>query len=67
MQNFRLSAVILGHLAFAGATYATWAMGQKFAPEIMMSPVMLYPLVMGVVGIWVWFGFWSAKVLHSKT
>jgi hypothetical protein len=65
MRSFRLLAVILGHLAFAGASYATWALGQNFAPELMVSPVMLYPLILGVVGIWIWFGFWSVSVLRG--
>lgn len=65
MRSFRVLAVVLGHLAFAGASYAVWAYGQNVAPELMMSPVMSYPLVMGVVGIWIWFGFWSVKVLRG--
>jgi len=65
MRNFRLYAVILGHFAFAGATYATWILGQHFAPEIMSAQVVIAPFIMGVVGIWIWFGFWSAKVLRG--
>jgi hypothetical protein len=65
MRSFRVLAVVLGHLAFAGGSYAIWAFGQDFAPELMVSPVMSYPLVMGVVGIWIWFGFWSASVLRD--
>jgi hypothetical protein len=65
MRSFRLLAVVLGHLAFAGASYATWAFGQKVAPELMVSPVMMYPLIIGVVGIWIWFGFWSVRVLRG--
>ena len=66
MQSIRLLAVICGHLAFAGATWATWFMGQKYAPELMASEVMMYPLIIGVVGIWIWFGFWSASVLRGR-
>ncbi len=65
MSSFRLLAVVCGHLAFAGATYATWAMGQQYAPELMMTQVMIVPLIIGVVGIWAWFGFWSVKVLRG--
>ena len=65
MRSFRLIAIILGHLAFAALAYWTWAMGQKIAPEILMSEVVISPLIMGVLGIWTWFGFWSAKVLRS--
>jgi hypothetical protein len=25
----------------------------------------MYPLIIGVVGIWIWFGFWSIKVLRG--
>jgi len=66
MRSFRLLAVILGHLAFAGASYAVWAYGQNVAPELLVSPVMMYPLVIGVVGIWIWFGFWSVSVLRGS-
>jgi len=65
MHSFRLLAVVVGHFAFAGVTYVTWAMGQHYAPELMVSPVMMYPLIIGVVGIWIWFGFWSVKVLRG--
>jgi hypothetical protein len=65
MRSFRVLAVVLGHLGFAGASYWIWALGQNFAPELMVSPVMMYPLILGVVGIWIWFGFWSASVLHG--
>jgi hypothetical protein len=66
MPPFRLIAVVLGHLAFAGASYATWALGRSFAPEeLMMAEVVIYPLIMGVVGIWIWYGFWSYGVLHG--
>ena len=65
MRSIRLLAVICGHLAFAGTTYATWAMGHTVAPELMASEVMMYPLIIGVVGIWIWFGFWSAGVLRG--
>ena len=65
MHTFRLLAVVLGHLAFAALSYWTWAMGMKLSPEILMSEVVIYPLIMGVVGIWTWFGFWSVKVLRG--
>jgi len=65
MQKFRLYAVILGHLAFAIAVYATWALGQHYAPEMMNSQAMLAPFVLSVVGIWIWFGFWSRDVLRK--
>src|SRR5262245_23858215 len=60
MPSFRLVAVILGHLAFAGASYAVWTLGQKFAPDLIGSEVVLYPMVIGIVGIWLWYWFWSA-------
>jgi hypothetical protein len=66
MPSFRILAVVLGHVAFAGASYAIWALGRNFAPaELMMSEVVIYPLIMGVVGIWIWYGFWSAGVLRG--
>jgi hypothetical protein len=65
MPLFRLIAVVLGHLAFAAASYATWALGQQFSPDLMGSEVVIYPLVIGVVGIWIWFGFWSTGVLRG--
>ena len=63
MKSLKLAAVVLGHIAFAGVTYATWAMGQKFAPEILMSDAVLPVLLMGVAGIWVWYCFWSRDLL----
>jgi len=65
MRTFRLLAIVLGHLAFAAASYGTWALGQKFAPEILMAEVVIYPLIMGVIGIWIWYGFWSAGTLRN--
>ena len=65
MRSFRLPAVILGHLAFAALSYWTWAAGKSIAPEILMSEVVIFPLILGVVGIWIWFGFWSVKVLRG--
>jgi len=65
MPSFRQVAVIAAHLAFAGACYATWAMGQNFAPELMGSEVVIYPIIMGVAGFWIWFGFWSASVFRG--
>jgi hypothetical protein len=65
VRFFRLAAIVLGHLALAAASYWVWALGKKFAPEILMSEVVIYPMIMGVVGIWIWFGFWSAKVLRG--
>jgi hypothetical protein len=32
----------------------------------MMAEVVIYPLIMGVVGIWIWYGFGSAGVLRSS-
>ena len=65
MRNFRLVAVVLGHLAFAALSYWTWAAGKSIAPEILMSEVVIFPLILGIVGIWIWFGFWSVKVLRG--
>jgi hypothetical protein len=58
----RKLAVVLGHLAFVVACYATWAMGQQFAPELIGAQVVIYPMIMGVAGFWIWYGFWSASV-----
>lgn len=30
-----------------------------------MSEVVIYPLIMGVVGLWIWYGFWSAGTLRN--
>ncbi len=66
MPRLRLLAVVIGHVAFAGSSYAIWALGRDFAPaELMMAEVVIYPLIMGVVGIWIWYGFWSAGVLRG--
>ena len=67
MRSLILIGIILGHVAFAGATYATWAAGQKFAPEILMSDAVLPTLIMGIVGIWVWYFFWARKVLRGPS
>ena len=64
-MSLRLFAVILGHLTVAGISFGTWAMGLNFAPELIGAQVVIYPLIMGVVGFWVWYGFWSAKVLRQ--
>jgi hypothetical protein len=65
MPSLRLLAVIVGHVVFAVASYETWALGRSFAPELMGSEVVAYPLIIGVVGIWIWYGFWSAGVLRG--
>ena len=65
MRSYRKLAVVLAHLAFAGVSYATWAMGQQFAPELMGSQVVILPLIMGIAGFWIWFGFWSAPVFRD--
>jgi len=66
MARIRLLAVVLGHLAFAGASYAIWAYGRSITPaELMMAEVVIYPLIIGFVGIWIWFGYWSYGVLRG--
>ena len=67
MQSLKVAAVVLGHILFAGATYATWAMGQKFAPGILMSDAVLPVLIMGIAGIWVWYCFWSYNALRGSS
>jgi hypothetical protein len=67
MRKFVLISIIVGHLLFAGSLYLIFGVGQKLAPEIINAEFMVYPLVMGVVGIWIWFAFWSAgKILKTK-
>ena len=65
MRSLRQLAVMLAHPAFAAGCYATWAMGQHYAPELIGAQVVLYPLIMGVAGFWIWFGFWSAHVFRD--
>lgn len=65
MRSFRKLAVILAHLAFAGVSYATWAMGQQYAPELIGAQVVILPMILGIAGFWIWFGFWSADVFRS--
>jgi hypothetical protein len=40
-------------------------MGQQFAPELMGAQVVILPLIMGIAGFWIWFGFWSAPVFRD--
>ena len=61
----RKLAVILGHLAFAVSCYATWVMGQRFAPELIGAQIVILPMIMGVAGFWIWYGFWSASVFRD--
>ena len=65
MRSFGKLAVIVAHLAFAGACYATWAMGQRYAPELIGAQVVLLPMILGIAGSWIWFGFWSAGVFRD--
>jgi hypothetical protein len=65
MRSFRRLTVILAHLGFAGACYATWAMGQQYAPELIGAQVVILPMVLGIAGFWIWFGFWSANVFRD--
>jgi hypothetical protein len=65
MPSFSLIAVVLGHLAFAAESYATWDLRQQFSPDLMGAEVVIYLLITGVVGIWIWYGFWSAGVLRG--
>jgi hypothetical protein len=66
MRPFRKLAVILAHLAFASACYAVWAMGQRYAPELIGAQVVILPMIFGVAGFWIWFGFWSAGVFRDS-
>ncbi len=62
-----LIAIVVGHLLFAGSLYLIFGVGQKLAPEIITADFMVYPLVMGVVGIWIWYTFWSTgMILKAK-
>ena len=65
MHSLRLPLVILGHLAFTGFTYGIWAGGQAFGAEILMSEAVLPTLIMGVVSLWLWYGWWGWKVLRK--
>jgi hypothetical protein len=65
MSLFHLIAVVLGHLAFAVESYATWDLRQQFSPDLMGAEVVIYLLITGVVGIWIWYGFWSVGVLRG--
>ena len=65
MRTFVLIAIVVGHLLFAGSVYLIFGVGQKFAPEIINAEFMVYPLVMGVVGIWVWYAFWSVSKIRA--
>ena len=61
----RKFSVIVAHLAFVGTCYATWAMGQHFAPELIGARVVILPMILGLAGFWIWFGFWSAPVFRD--
>jgi hypothetical protein len=65
MRTFVLIAIVVGHLLFAGSLYMIFGVGQKLAPEIITAEFMVYPLVMGVVGIWIWFTFWSVRKIRE--
>jgi len=65
MRKFVLISIITGHLLFAGSVYLIFGVGQKFAPDIINAEFMVYPLVMGIVGIWVWYAFWSVGVIRG--
>jgi len=65
MRSYRKLAVILAHLAFAGTCLATWVMGQHYAPELIGAQIVILPLILGVAGFWIWFGFWSADVFRE--
>ena len=68
MRAFVLISIAVGHLLFAGSLYLIFGVGQKFAPDIINAEFMIYPLVMGVVGIWVWYAFWSTgKILKADS
>jgi hypothetical protein len=65
MHSFRKLAVIVAHLAFVAACYATWAMGQHYAPELIGAQIVILPMILGIAGFWIWFGFWSAPVFRA--
>ena len=68
MRAFMLISIAIGHLLFAISLYLIFGVGQKMAPDIINAEFMVYPLVMGVVGIWVWYAFWSTgKILNAKS
>jgi len=68
MRAFVLISIAVGHLLFAGSVYLIFGVGQKIAPDIINAEFMIYPLVMGVVGIWVWYAFWSTgKILKTNS
>jgi hypothetical protein len=68
MRALVLIAIAVGHLLFAGSLYLVFGVGRKLAPEIITADFMVYPLVMGVGGIWIWYTFWSTgKILKEKS
>jgi len=58
-----LIAIAVGHILFAGSLYLIFGVGRKLAPEIITADFMVYPLVMGVGGIWIWYTFWSTRII----
>ena len=65
MRPLLLIGIAVIHLIFAGLLYAIFGLGQTYAPELMASPVMSYPMIIGVAGLWIWFTFWSVgKILE---
>ena len=68
MRTFMLISIATGHLLFAGSLYLIFGVGKKLAPDIITAEFMVYPLLMGVVGIWVWYAFWSTgRILKAKS
>jgi len=56
--------VVTVNLLCAVAGYATYAMGQNYAPELMASQAMNAPLVLGALGLAGWLLHWSIRTLN---
>jgi hypothetical protein len=59
--------VLFVNIAIAGVAYATYAMGQVYAPEIMASEAVRPPMILGLVGIAIWLACWSVRMLRRPS
>lgn len=51
------------NLVFAGAVYALFSLGQAMAPDLMDSPLLLYPLGLMALAVCLGFAFWTLPVI----
>jgi len=61
-----LKVIIVNVLCLAAGVW-TYDRGQAYAPEIMASPVMASPLIMGAVCLVIWLAWWSYRMLRPKS